>query len=49
MGSSRISAPSVIILSSDALERRGLVDGHARAAMLILMISIRRIDGRAER
>ena len=49
MGSGRVPAAGVIILVSDALERRGLVDGYARAAMLVLMVGIRRVYGGTKR
>lgn len=44
-----VPAPSVIISVPDALERRALVDGHARAPVLVFVICVRRVDSRAER
>ncbi len=49
MRSSRVPAPGVIVLPADALERRSLVDGHARASVLVLVIRIRGVNGGTER
>ena len=49
MGSGRVSASGVVITVPDALERRALVDRHTRAAMLVLVVGIGRVDGSAER
>lgn len=49
MTPSRVPAPGVIISVPDALERRALVDGHARAPMLVLVVRVGRVDGRTER
>ena len=48
MGPGRIPAAGIVILVSDTLERRGLVDRDARAAMLVLVVAIRRIYGGTE-
>ena len=43
VGPGRVPAAGIVILVPNALERRGLVDRHAGAAMLILVVPVWRI------
>lgn len=45
---SRVPGPRVVVLSAHALEGRGLVDGHARRAILVLVARIRVVNGRRQ-
>lgn len=44
-----VAAASVIVLSSHPLESGGLIDGHRRRAVLVLVGGIRVVDGSALR
>ncbi len=48
MGSGWVPAPGVVVVISDALERRSLVDRYTGAAMLVLVVGIRRVYGRTQ-